>query len=72
MLSARNLMPSLPHYLFSLVVICVVVLSAEQPTATAEATKNADSRDRSTAVALNYCRASFHRIRDRMGEKERL
>lgn len=26
-------------------------------------TANPDSRDRSTAVALNYCRASFHRIR---------
>lgn len=25
--------------------------------------KSSDSRDRSTAVALNYCRASFHRIR---------
>lgn len=25
--------------------------------------QNPDSRDRSTAVALNYCRASFHRIR---------
>ena len=69
MLSARNLMPSLPHYLFSLVVICVVVLSAEQPTATAEATKNADSRDRSTAVALNYCRASFHRIRQNPSQR---
>jgi hypothetical protein len=30
---------------------------------------NSDSRDRSTAVALNYCRASFHRIRQNPSQR---
>jgi len=69
MLSARNLTPSLPHNLFSLMMVCAVMLSAEQPAAAAETTKNTDSRDRSTAVALNYCRASFHRIRQNPSQR---
>jgi hypothetical protein len=44
--------------------VCTITLSG-QPLARAADSKpaNPDSRDRSTAVALNYCRASFHRIR---------
>ena len=44
--------------------LCLVNIPG-QSTAMAEsnAARNPDSRDRSTAVALNYCRASFHRIR---------
>lgn len=57
-----------PRYLFSLLVVCAVAMSAEKPV-NAETTKNADSRDRSTAVALNYCRASFHRIRQNPSQR---
>jgi hypothetical protein len=41
------------------VLSCSTDVSAQDKTVT----KNPDSRGRSTAVALNYCRASFHRIR---------
>lgn len=45
--------------------LCAVglVLSGAAPAADQKTDANSDSRDRSTAVALNYCRASFHRIR---------
>ena len=53
--------------LLSCSLITLAVLSATiGPRASAEeigVSKDPDSRGRSTAVALNYCRASFHRIR---------
>jgi tetratricopeptide (TPR) repeat protein len=64
MLPARrqNLSPSL--LLFWLFFTCAAfLLSVETQATAADGTTNPDSRDRSTAVALNYCRASFHRIR---------
>ena len=68
MLPARRLMPCL-NFLPSnqplcLFLVCAAFLSSvEIQTAAADGQTNPDSRDRSTAVALNYCRASFHRIR---------
>ena len=68
MLPARRLMPRLNSLLSKqllclLIVFAAILSSVETQTAAADGPTNPDSRDRSTAVALNYCRASFHRIR---------
>ena len=68
MLPAQHPMPRLnfpsPIHRLCLALACAAILSGVETQATAaDAPKNPDSRDRSTAVALNYCRASFHRIR---------
>jgi hypothetical protein len=54
------------HSLMTLVtalLLSAVARSTETAAQDNGVTKNPDSRGRSTAVALNYCRASFHRIR---------
>ncbi len=64
MLPARrqNLPPSQsPFWLFF--ACAAFLLSVETQAMATDGPPNPDSRDRSTAVALNYCRASFHRIR---------
>jgi tetratricopeptide (TPR) repeat protein len=64
MLPARrqNLPPSQsPFWLFF--ACAALLLSVETQATATDGPTNPDSRDRSTAVALNYCRASFHRIR---------
>lgn len=68
MLPAQHLMSRLnfppPVRRTGLAIACAaILLGSVTQTSTADESKNPDSRDRSTAVALNYCRASFHRIR---------
>ncbi|MHC4879920.1 MAG: hypothetical protein ACYTGL_26000 [Planctomycetota bacterium] len=51
-------------HLFLIVITLLPVISASATAADPDATSgNPDSRGRATAVALNYCKASFHRIR---------
>jgi hypothetical protein len=74
MLSARHFMSrlNLPRAdrFFAILLACVVAVSeAGLTVAVADGAKNPDSRDRSTAVALNYCRASFHRIRQNPSQR---
>ena len=68
MLPAHRVMPdrklSLQPRALSVLLACAAILSGvSSGTAAEDKPQNPDSRDRSTAVALNYCRASFHRIR---------
>ena len=68
MLPAQHLMSRLNfsplNQRLCLTLACAAILSGSvTQTSAADTSKNSDSRDRSTAVALNYCRASFHRIR---------
>ncbi len=55
------------RHAFSLWLLISLLLSIELLSAEAAAdqtpNENSDSRGRATAIALNYCRASFHRIR---------
>lgn len=74
MLSAHQLMPRLiaPLQFKTLALLLAGVGIAANIDATstaADESKNPDSRDRSTAVALNYCRASFHRIRQNPSQR---
>ena len=55
---------------FFVLLACIAVAAGVASTAAAaDGAKNPDSRDRSTAVALNYCRASFHRIRQNPSQR---
>ncbi len=50
--------------IFLLLTLCpTACLIRADETETRQRTANTDSRDRSAAVALNYCRAAFHRIK---------
>jgi hypothetical protein len=74
MLSAHRLMSRLKssplNQTLTALVACAALLAGSNAHVEAEGDKaNADSRDRSTAVALNYCRASFHRIRQNPSQR---
>lgn len=57
------------HIPFVLTASVVLLVGATSELVAEDASNNPDSRDRSTAVALNYCRASFHRIRQNPSQR---
>lgn len=74
MLSAHRLMSRLKFSLLNrtltALVACATILVMNNAHVEADDDKTTpDSRDRSTAVALNYCRASFHRIRQNPSQR---
>lgn len=55
--------PFQKRFIRALLLCTAICAGATTESAAENEPKNTDSRDRSTAVALNYSRASFHRIR---------
>jgi hypothetical protein len=74
MLSAHQLMSRLKfsplNQTLTILAACAAMLvGGDAQVEAADGKANPDSRDRSTAVALNYCRASFHRIRQNPSQR---